>query len=338
MTILDAEGPLRAALAAAIRAPSPHNTQPWRFEVHGDRIDVLLDRDRVLPVADPDGREARLSCGAAVFNIQLALNAVGRAAVVHLLPDPNRPDLLASVRIAGNRVVIPSERTLAELIPRRHTNRRPFLERPVSPPVKATLLRAAEREGARLRLVELPPEVDAVAALIRRADTLQSEDPAYRAELREWVHDNANRVDGVPTRALGPPTRTPGLITLRRFTDDVDPARERPFEQQPLLAVLTTPGDTPIDHVQAGKAMQRVLLTAADLGLCSSFLSQPIEVPAVRAALRALLRAGSPHVVLRLGYGYRGSPAPRRPVSEVTRFVSDDTPTSTGMTLHGGTQ
>ncbi|MBC6445812.1 Acg family FMN-binding oxidoreductase [Actinokineospora xionganensis] len=332
MTNPDTEGPLRTALSAAIRAPSPHNTQPWRFEVHGDRVEVFLDRDRVLPVADPDGREARLACGAAVFNIRLALNGIGRAAVTHLLPDPHRPDLLASVRVAGNRVVIPSERMLAEMIPRRHTNRRPFLERAVPDAVKATLMRAAEREGAWLRLVERPPEVDAVAALIRRADTVQSEDPAYRAELRDWVHGDVNRLDGVPTRALGPRARTPGLITLRRFTDDEDPSRERPFEQQPLLAVLTTPGDAPIDQVQAGKAMQRVLLTAADLGLCSSFLSQPIEVPAVRAALRALLRAGSPHVVLRLGYGYGGSPVPRRPISEVTRLVSD---TSTGMTLQG---
>ncbi|HET6504363.1 MAG TPA: nitroreductase family protein, partial [Amycolatopsis sp.] len=66
---------VRLGLDAAIRAPSPHNSQPWRFEVTGARIDVLLDRDRVLDVVDARAREARLSCGAAVLNIRVALLA-----------------------------------------------------------------------------------------------------------------------------------------------------------------------------------------------------------------------------------------------------------------------
>ena len=44
---------LRIAAAAAVRAPSLHNSQPWRFEPHDGGVDVFADRDRQLPVTDP---------------------------------------------------------------------------------------------------------------------------------------------------------------------------------------------------------------------------------------------------------------------------------------------
>src|SRR4051794_7577241 len=50
----------------ARRAPSVHNTQPWRFEVHETDEAVALDLyavpARQLPVLDPDGRQLVLSC------------------------------------------------------------------------------------------------------------------------------------------------------------------------------------------------------------------------------------------------------------------------------------
>jgi len=250
------------------------------------------------------------------------LMAAGRAAVVRLLPDPARPDLLASVRVAGGRLAAPADQRLALAIPRRHTNRRPFLDSPVPDYAKAELMRAAQAENAVLRIVERPAEVDALASMIRRGDHLQSQDPMYQNELRRWVHGIAERGDGVQLSSIGPTPDDTSLIVLRQFAEERAPAR--PFEQQPLLAVLTTPGDHPMDQVQAGQAMQRVLLTATDLGLCTSFLSQPIEIPALRSALRALLGIGRPHVVLRLGYGFAGVPARRRALADVLRVPAHE--------------
>jgi hypothetical protein len=61
-----------------------------------------------------------------------------------------------------------------------------------------------------------------------------------------------------------------------------------------------------------------VLLTVTTAGLCSSMISQPIEVPAARDQLRrSLRRFGTPQMVLRIGYGQQGRSIPRRIVDDV---------------------
>jgi hypothetical protein len=308
---------IERALRAATRAPSVHNTQPWRFTVAGPLIEVHLDRDRVLPVVDPAAREARMSCAAALFNLRVALEAAGRGTVVDLLPDPAKPDLLAVVRVTGSRPSTPDQQTLASAVERRVTNRRPFTERPVPPMHRGALVRAAESERAHLVLLDTPKALSTLATLLRRADHLQEEDPDFQQELIAWTGGGVDREDGVPRTAGGPRPLGGSLLTPRQFPPGS--AVERPFEQDPLVAVLTTHGDTPRDHLHAGLAMQRVLLTATVVGLSSSFLSQPVEVPHTRAALRALLEApGHPQTVLRIGYGQPAGRTPRRSVGAVT--------------------
>ncbi len=82
--------------------------------------------------------------------------------------------------------------------------------------------------------------------------------------------------------------------------------------------MLGSVGNTAVDQVIAGQALQRLLLTATDAGLSVSMLSQPIEVPSAREQLRLSLgRFGTPQMVLRIGYGQPGRPTPRRGVDEV---------------------
>lgn len=311
-------------LRAAIRAPSPHNTQPWLFEVSADRVVILLDWDRVLRVADADAREARLSCGAALFNLRMALRALGANPDVSLLPGLGRPDVVAEVRLGPRRAPDAAERVLAAAIPKRRTNRRPFEETSVSATHRNELISAAETEGAILSLVGASERFGTIAALIRRADEILAADHAYVAETERWMRHHRGPTDGVPSSAAGPPPENDPALAMRRYHAErsVPP---KPFERQPLVAVLLTRGDSPRKQIMAGQAMQRVLLAAAAAGLSASFLSQPIEVAQTKSALdRVFAPDGVPQTILRIGHGGPCPETPRRPVSDVTAYFTDD--------------
>ncbi|MCF6428984.1 Acg family FMN-binding oxidoreductase [Amycolatopsis tucumanensis] len=317
MTAPMAEGFARA-LAAAVKAPSPHNTQPWRFEVRGSRIDVLLDPERVLPVSDPGARQARLACGAAAFNLVITLRAEGRRVSVRFLPGPRR---LVSVDVPGRREPTEAERALAAAVHARHTNRRPFDDRPVPERARSALVAAAREDGAELHLLDRGARYDAVAALVRRAERLQETDERYLGEAGRWTGRPRGESSGVPATAAGPPASPAPALALREFAGSREmPARE--YEQQPLLGVVTT--RQPGQDTQAGFAVERVLLTATAHGLSASFLSQPFEVPGTRADLATLFRdEGEPHTLLRLGFGFTTPGLPRRPADEVTTVIEE---------------
>src|SRR4051812_46211033 len=102
MTITGTDA-LKAAAEAALRAPSILNTQPWRWRVTGDALELSADPDRQLPVIDPDHRLSTISCGTALHHARVALRAEGYAAEVDRLLGPARPNLLARIVIRGHR-------------------------------------------------------------------------------------------------------------------------------------------------------------------------------------------------------------------------------------------
>jgi nitroreductase len=317
---------LTEIVAAATRAPSMHNTQPWRFlvvpggddTIEGALIEVRSDPVRALPVGDPTGWAVRLACGAAVFGVRVGIAVRGHRAETHILPDPSEPELIARVRVGSPHPSTPVERDLYAAIPRRRTNRYPFSDVSPDPDTVARLVPAARLEGAWLDVLKDPKRRATVAALVREAQARMNADPAYRAEVQSWVRDTDSSPDGVPRRAGGP---SPAAYDLLAFRDFGSSARSpgRDFERDPLVCVLGSDTDHAGSQVRVGMALHRVLLTATATGLSSSMLSQPVELPDLRRRMRAALghTSGWPQMVLRFGYGVRTPATPRRPVSEV---------------------
>jgi nitroreductase len=307
---------LRLAAEAGIRAPSLHNSQPWRFRLRDGAVEVLADPLRQLQVADSGGWAVRIACGAATYNARLALAAAGRPADVVLRPHDGDPQVVARLTPAPSRPATYAEKDLYAAVPRRFSNRRPFWPDPVPSEVRVRLIEAARAEGCWLELLVGMTALTGFAEIAQSADRVLRRDYDYQAEMSAWLHADV-APDGIPVTAGGPAPEPQDLLPQRSFSERRrGPGRD--FEPEPLVAVLGSPGDQPVDQIAAGQALQRVLLTVTDAGLASSMISQPIEVPAARDQLRrALGRFGVPQMALRIGYGQPGTPTPRRAVTDV---------------------
>ena len=307
--------PAHDVLAAGGLAPSGHNTQPWILRedpAEPGCFEVRGDPERTLPVSDPDHRALRVVCGAALANMRLAVRARGRRTHAHLLPDPADPWSLARLRVGSALAPTDQEQVLAAAIPRRHSHRRAFAATPVSLAVRATLRRAAEAERAWAVWLDDPGLRRDAAALVGQAHRAQRADPDLRAEQRAWTGRPDGDPEGLGAGTAGPRPPAGDPWRVRDLTGGAGPPDRR---DEALVLVLGTFHDQPLAHLQAGQALQRVLLTATAHGLAASFVAPPLEVPSIRGALRALLGGALwPQAMLRLGHGSDTVATPRRPV------------------------
>jgi len=308
---------LTACLQAAIAAPSIHNSQPWRLRTGPGLIELYADPARRLGVVDPQGRELTISLGAALLNLRVAVLDHHRLPLTQLLPDPDRPDLVARVTLGPLATPDATVRALAVAIPRRQTNRRPFTEVPVPPEVLAELTAAARVEGGTLTVLD-DASRDWMLSLARSAEHRLRADVGYREELTTWTSSALERADGVARPEFGPWDALETL-PLRNFglTRPTEPRRAATFETHPRLTVLSTTGDTRHDWLRAGQALERVLLTATVRGLATTPLTQPVELPELRELLTPAGGPAYPQVILRIGYGPACPRSGRRPLREV---------------------
>jgi hypothetical protein len=315
---------LEGAARASIRAPSVFNTQPWKWCIAGDAMDLVADPDRRLPATDPDSRLLLLSCGGALHHARVALAAAGRAVTVDRLPAEDRPELLARLRLGESRPADPEAALLTAAISRRHTDRRAFSDRPVSEETLTELRRIVESQGAYLHIVP-HDQVPMLGISSEQAADAESLDPAYRAELTEWTNRPAWTGDGVPSAtAVEPALRR---VPVRNFAPqgaEVLPVGDG-HDTGAEYAILFGLEDRPIDLLRGGEALSALLLKATAAGLSTAPLTEAVEVAWPRYLLRELLSGvGEPYVVVRLGYVGPGETLPATPRRAATETITVD--------------
>ncbi len=314
---------VQTVLSLATRAPSVHNTQPWRWRVGSQSLQLYADRGRHLPSTDPDGRDLVLSCGIALHHCVVALAALGWRTKVHRLPNPDELEHLAAIEVhrhPANEIDI----TLAAAIPRRRTDRRRYSAWSVPANHIALLGARAARTGVVLRQIESSPELRHIVAQSVRRHAM---DLDYLTELTTWSGRYAS-LAGVPARNT-PEADPTAPLPPRLFAGPKLPQPDdaEPVDDNAVVLALGTTDDSMMARLRAGEATSLMLLSATALGLASCPVTEPLEITETRDAVQVAVfgLTAIPQMLLRVGWAPVNAdalpPTPRRPLSDVVEYL-----------------
>lgn len=319
-TMLDTET-IMDAVRLACRAPSMHNSQPWRWVAEGKTVQLFVDPNRVVRSADDSGREALLACGAILDHFRVAMAAAGWTANVDRFPNPNNLLHVASIDFSPMEFVTEAHRRRANAILLRRTDRLPFAPPPDWHSFESRLRERFDTETVRFDVIadELRPQLAEASAL---TESLRLYDSSYHAEL-EWWTAPFEVGEGIPHSSLVSAAESDRVDVGRNFP--VTHHSERRLgvpEDRSKIVVLSTYDETHDAVLRCGEILSGVLLDATMAGLSSCTLTHITEVETSRAIVAGLIgQTTTPQVLIRIGL----APAlddvppatPRRPLHEV---------------------
>ncbi|RCW44451.1 nitroreductase family protein [Halopolyspora algeriensis] len=285
------------------QAPSVHNIQPWSLGVKERTATIYEQVGPELSRHDPEGRDRRISCGAALTNLVLAVADLGWEPQVRRDPEgADRPEAVAAVTGHRRGETGDSESRRYEAIARRASYRQAFHDRAVPEDIRQRLLSAATSSTVQAEWVG-SADVAALARLLIYAASVHRGDRSYQRELAMWTLEEGVPAErGIPAEALGSEgVPAVGLATSEVRIPDEHKLAERIAKES--ILVLTTPSDEPGDHLHVGEAMELAWLEAVSQDTAASVMTQPLRLSEVRTRLVEMLGiSGVPQVLMRFGY------------------------------------
>lgn len=272
-----AAGPLAAVAAAANRAPSGGNAQPWSIEVAPDavRIQIAPERTSMMDVAF---RGSAVAVGAATFNARVAAAALGVLGPLQWTVDGSAP--LSATLNTG----IGSDAELAALyrpMLQRETNRNLGTPQPIPTATADVLHQRARREGARLTLLTARREIERAAAILAAADRIRFLTPRLHHEMMSelrWPGDEPAE-SGIDVRGLELDPGGLAVLEILRRPDVMrllahweagnalgEDVRDR-VRATSAIGAVTVRGHELTDFARGGSAVEAVWIAAQQHGL-----------------------------------------------------------------------
>jgi molybdopterin/thiamine biosynthesis adenylyltransferase len=263
--------------AAAIRAPSGGNAQPWHIEAGPGAITIRLAPEHTSTM-DVGFRASAVALGAALFNAKVAAAAQQVLGPVSLQNDVGGvPQATLHLRDGGDVELA----ALYEPMLARETRRHLGKSHPIAADTIERLHAIAEREGARLHLLTGRDEIATAAVILAASDRIRYLTPRLHADMvseLRWPGDPCPDT-GIDVLSLELDPGDLALLDILRRPDVMahlaqwnagsalgEDTRRR-VSASSALAVISVAGGTSTDYARGGSAAQAVWITAQQRGL-----------------------------------------------------------------------
>lgn len=324
----DYEDPRRRALSYAILAPNPHNRQPWLVDLRQpDRVILYRDKEKDLPETDPHARQLTIGLGCFLELMTIAAGETGHAVSVTPFPEGEEGPVAVAIFAPGGE----KDPLFAHVLDRR-TCKEPFDMRPIPG-------EAAKRIAPLAALVSDAETVGEIRDMTWEAFKVEMYTPRTLKESvdlmrigKAEINDNPDGID-----LGGPFLETMNLLGIVTREAQLDPESsgfkeglriyEEMLMETPAYAVITTPGNSRTDQIEAGRRWLRLNLTTTANGLALQPVSQLLQEYPEMAALyqrthKMLADPGHTVQMLgRVGFGPEIGPSPRWPLE--TRILNN---------------
>ncbi len=309
----------------AVKAPSGHNTQPWKFENIEDGIVIHPDFSRALPIVDLDNHALYISLGCALENIVFAAKRKGYECKVGYPEDENGA---ITVKLNPAATRSPSNEDLFDFIAIRQVNRSKYSDKKINDEELEKLKSSFNFEGVSVVIMNGKTNFEKIIPFIIEGNNLQFQNKQFIKELTSWFRYSKSEAektrDGLWTAAMGLPNmgKLIGSFVMKNFVTAKSEAKRLAdlLECTQGIAIFVADKNDVENWVKTGQAFQRFSLTLTMLGICHAHLNMPCEELEVRKKLAKELGIENKHPLLLIRYGYADRKMPysyRRNVNDV---------------------
>jgi len=307
------------------KAPSGHNSQPWKFKIQGKTIEIHPDFNFALPIVDPTNRELFISLGCATENICVASSHFGYKCNWVIVQNAKGNHF---IKVEFNESTTTVDKKLIEYINKRQTNRSVYNGKKVDNKVLTQLKELNYEDNIGIYFFKNgEPHFKNIKNSITKGNEIQMNDSDFKKELLSWIRFNKKEVNklqnGLAYKVMGSPPlpRFIGKAIVKSFftPEKQNKSDIKKIDSSSHFVLLTTKMNTLQEWVKLGISLQRLLLRLTELGISNAYLNPPCELKSLSIELQKQLPINNeyPSLILRIGYAKSVPFSPRKDVEKI---------------------
>ncbi|WP_212744203.1 Acg family FMN-binding oxidoreductase [Maribacter sp. ACAM166] len=253
---------LKELIRYATKAPSGHNSQPWKFKIDETSIEIHPDFDFALPIVDPTHRELYVGLGCATENLCQAASSFGYSTNLEIQKSPKG---IYFINITLKESSIDSDKSVLQTIEKRQSNKAIYNGWIVSENLLDQLKSISQEENINAHyFIKGSNHFSIIKNYIKKGNTVQMNDDGFKNELLSWMRFNKSHVkntnNGLTYKVMGSPS-TPKFMGRAIVKSFLTPEKQNKSDVKKIdssshFVILTTKTDSHEEWVKLGMYLE----------------------------------------------------------------------------------